>query len=352
MAGGNPTQLPAYVALRYEENGIFDKFESSAAAAAEQTKRRFNQAFGEIDKVAGAAVGRMSSQFGKLDLGLGDFQKQAADIRVYREALREMERAAVNLAKETGDTSTRTKEYIQALGSQRAEAERALKVAESQVTTYTRLQNAIDGAASSTSALAQAQREQYAEQARSIAVQVEQEREAARKQSLYSTAYGMDRTPKSARDSASVFEQWSYKAGPDLRDAVQRLREGDAAIDRAAVSGATLESVLGRVATKGQAVRDALNEAAKAAAEAARIQPAAGPARANPVPLNNLIGADALVAGQASIDRAAVSGATLESVMGRLSSKGAAVSAVLNEAAASAARLAAEQEKAKVESER
>ena len=42
MAGNTPTQLPAFIQLRYEENGVFDKLESAAEHAAAQTKKRFN----------------------------------------------------------------------------------------------------------------------------------------------------------------------------------------------------------------------------------------------------------------------------------------------------------------------
>lgn len=58
----------------------------------------------------------------------------------------------------------------------------------------------------------------------------------------------------------SILNAKSVAAGrPDLSFGVERLMDGKAAIDRAAVSGATLEQVLGRVASKGREVQAALD---------------------------------------------------------------------------------------------
>lgn len=65
-------------------------------------------------------------------------------------------------------------------------------------------------------------------------------------------------------------------AGPvvDTRSGTQRLIAGDASIDRAALSAVTLEQVLGRVATKGQAVAAAMESAAQGERDAASAQDA------------------------------------------------------------------------------
>ncbi|MBB4859628.1 murein DD-endopeptidase MepM/ murein hydrolase activator NlpD [Novosphingobium chloroacetimidivorans] len=265
MAGNAPTQLPAYIALRYEENGVFDKFQSEAERAASETKKRFNQAFSETERVVTGAVGRINSQFGKIDLGVGQFREQQAQIRLYRDALDETARAGQRLAKETGDTSVRTREYLRALTEQRAEADRALNVANAQVATYTRLQSALDAAANSSSRLAASQREVFAEQARAAREEVA----ARERQNLYAVGFGYDRPAKSAAASASVFENQGYKPSADLRDAVQKIRDGDAAMDRAALSGVTLEQVLGRVAGKSREVTAAVAAQARQDAEAA-----------------------------------------------------------------------------------
>ena len=282
MADG-PTELPAYIQLRYQENGVFDSFASGAEKAAADAKKRFTQAFSETEKVVTDAVGRMSTKFSKLDLGVGDMRQDRVQLQQYRDALDLVSKAATKLAGDTSDTTRETREYLRALREQTSEAERALKVADAQITTYSRLQSALDKVGTA--------------------------------------------------------------SGPDLRDAVQRLRDGDAAIDRAALSGATLESVLGRVATKGREVSTALKEAAKAAEQAAKAEAQAlaaqGPTPAGALPTNTKFGAEAIVSGQAALDRAAVSGATLEQVLGRVSTKGQIVTQTLAEMAAADQRAAA-----------
>ena len=201
MASSTPTQLPAYIALRYEENGVFDRLYGAAEDAAARTKRQFERSFKETESVVAGSLNRIGSQMGKLDLGLGDMRQQSADLRLYRDALDEVSRTAAELARETGDTSASTRQYLQALSSQRAEADRALKIADAQVSTYTRLQGALDGAASATGRLAQSQRAAYAEAARAA----QEEVSARATQSRYADTYGYNRAPKSASDSADVF---------------------------------------------------------------------------------------------------------------------------------------------------
>ncbi|HUD29732.1 MAG TPA: hypothetical protein VMQ93_12725, partial [Novosphingobium sp.] len=277
MASNAPTQLPAYIQLRYEENGVFDKFESEAEYAAAQVKRRFNQAFAETEKVVSGTVSRMSSEFGKLDLGVGNMRQQAAEIRLYRDTLQQVSIEAQRLAKETGDTSTATRDYLRALQTQRSEATRALQVAEQQVTTYTRLQTALDGSTAANDRLAESQRALYAEQARAAQAEV-----AARdRQNLYAVGFGYDEASERQRrsnrtsrqnDLEAAFGNFGYKPTVDLRDATQKILDGDAAMDRAAISATTLEQVLGRVAGKGQAVADAHSKMARETEQAAADQ--------------------------------------------------------------------------------
>jgi hypothetical protein len=208
MTSNAPTQLPAYISLRYQENGVFDKYESRADEAVAHTKRLFEQSFKETERVISGSLGKITSQFGKLDLGLGDMRQQSADIRLYRDALEEASRVANDLAKETGDTSQQTRQYLQALSAQRAEADRALQVADAQVLTYTRLQEALDGAASANGRLAQSQREQYAEAARAAQAEV-----AARQvQSTYASNFRYDAR---ATDSGAGFSVLADRAAMD-----------------------------------------------------------------------------------------------------------------------------------------
>jgi hypothetical protein len=201
MASSTPTQLPAYIALRYEENGVFDRLYGAAEDAAARTKRQFERSFKETETVISGAMKRISSEVGKIDLGLGDMRQQAAEIRVYKDMLTQVSIEAQRLASETGDTSAATRDYLRSIQAQRSEAERALQVAETQITTYSRLQSALDGSTAANQRLTSSQRELYAEQARAARIEV-----AGREhQSLYSAGFGYDRAPKSASDSADVF---------------------------------------------------------------------------------------------------------------------------------------------------
>ncbi|MGF7152610.1 phage tail length tape measure family protein [Novosphingobium gossypii] len=214
MASNAPTQLPAYIALRYEENGVFDKFESRVAHASEMAQRRLKNAFSEVETSVTGSLGRIGSQAGKLDLGLGDMRQQAADIRLYRDALDEVASVATKLARETEDTSVRTREYLKALATQRDEATRALSVADAQITTYTRLQGALDAAASATGRLAHSQREQYAEAARAA----QQEVTARSVQSGYASSFGYDRSATSGGAGYSALAE---------REALDELRRAE-----------------------------------------------------------------------------------------------------------------------------
>lgn len=208
MPGSAPTQLPAYIQLRYEENGVFDRLQSAGKEAADRTKANFNAAFKETETVVSGAVKRISSMFSGLDLGLGDMRQQQIQIQQYRDALLTVGNAAEQLARETDDTTVATNNYIRALRAQATEAQRVLDANQQQIDSYQRLQGAVDA----------------------------------------------------ARVRPSI----------DTRTPVQRAVAGDASIDRAAVSGTTLEQVLGRVTRSATQSSAAMQEAARQQQEYAR----------------------------------------------------------------------------------
>ena len=175
---------------------------------------------------------------------------------------------------------TETRNYIAALQAQRIEAERNKVAADAQVTSYERLQAEMDR---------------------------------------------------------------FQKRGPvDTRAPVQRLVNGDASIDRAALSATTLDQVLGRVSVKSREVGEALRQSFdKAAASSERLK----------VAFERQIVFDPverLRDGSAVIDRVAVSATTLEQVLGRVNAKGRGVGEALSQesdkAANSSQRLAADLE--------
>lgn len=275
MASTAPTQLPAYIQLRYEENGVFDKFESAAEYAADRAKKRFDKAFAETEKAVSGAVSRMSTEFGKLDLGVGDMRQQAAEIRLYRDTLQQVSIEAQRLAKETGDTSAATREYLRALQTQRSEASRALQVAEAQITTYSRLQSALDGSTAANDRLAQSQRALYTEQARAAQAEI-----AARdRQNLYAVGFGYD--TKATSNGASFSALADREAMDELRRAELGLAESSRLLQATYAGTAlafdhTAKSARDSAAAfmEAQRAQDALDEMRRAEvglAESARI---------------------------------------------------------------------------------
>ena len=259
----DPTQLPAYIQLRYAENGVFEQIKTDVRAVTNDARAQFDSAFAEVGRTITASVSRAGSQFGRIDLGLGDLRQEAAQARVLAEALDETLGSARRLAAETEDTSDATRRYIQALSAQVIEAREASSAADAQVTTYTRLQTAMDGAIDRTSRLAQAQRDLYAEEAARA-------RQAADAQRFFSQGADDTSYRRSARDSAAVFEEQAYQPRFQNRTGAENIVAGQAAIDRAAISATTLDQVLGRVSVKSREVAQAQQEVAEATARAAR----------------------------------------------------------------------------------
>jgi hypothetical protein len=262
MASSTPTQLPAYIALRYEENGVFDRLYGAAEDAAARTKRQFERSFKETETVISGAMKRISSEVGKIDLGLGDMRQQAAEIRVYKDMLTQVSIEAQRLASETGDTSAATRDYLRALQTQRSEAERALQVAETQITTYSRLQQAVDSSTAANQRLAQSQRELYAEAARAAQVEVA----GRERQGLYASGFGYDRAPKSASDSAGVFalaadaEKLRAQLNPMVAATQQYNQELERAIELRRV-GAITEAEYGQAVDRARGFVQAAIEA-------------------------------------------------------------------------------------------
>jgi enamine deaminase RidA (YjgF/YER057c/UK114 family) len=142
-------------------------------------------------------------------------------------------------------------------------------------TAYGRLQEAVSKLTRENQALAQSYRDTFMEQAKA-------ENAAFRSQQAANalSAPGLNRPAKSARDSASVFENNVYAPKVDPRTGLDAFLAGKGAVDSAVMSVTTLESVLGRVQKKGKEVAGALAEVERAAASAAQERVAAEQAAA------------------------------------------------------------------------
>ena len=322
--------FPAFLKIEHQADASAKaSFLAEVASFTTDAKRQFERDFGEIRGIIDKSLTGFKQGNISLSLDLPGLRQTAAEADNAVQKLRLMRDAATSLAASTGDTSKKTQTYLAALRAQVIEAERAQRAADAQVTTYSRLQGELDKQISGNKRLADSYRALYAEEAAAANF-------AYRSQQAVNAGFapGLNRQIKSARDSASVFENTGYKPTVDMRSGLDRLRDGSASLDRAATSGVTLEQVLGRVARKGQevsaALRQAQAEAAKAAAAAAAVE--AQPKPQQPLQTRSLFGAEAVVAGQASLDRAAVSATTLEQALGRVAAKGPEVSAALQQA--------------------
>lgn len=337
--------FPGFIRVEYETKPSSKaKFLADAAQLSGEIKKPFSEAFDQIGKMVDRVSGKLKDGNFSLDLDTSSLRAASAQADFTAKKLAALRDAALQVASANKDQSASTLAFTKALQAQAAEAERVSQTTRDQLTTYTNLQKAVSGLTRENQALAQSYRETFLEQAKvaNAAYKAQQQFNAL-------SAPGLDRPTKSARDSASVFASQSYAPKADMRSGLDRLLDGQASLDRAAVSGVKLEQVLGRVSVKGKEVAAALKEAAAAADKAANVE--TGPRRANPGPTNTRSGADALVAGQASLDRAAISGATLEQVLGRVANKGREVGAALAEAERAAAKATQERVAAQVKAE-
>lgn len=337
--------FPGFIRIEYETKPSSKaKFLADAAQLSGEIKKPFSEAFDQIGKMVDRVSGKLKDGNFSLDLDTSSLRAASAQAEFTAKKLGALRDAALQIAMANKDQSASTLAFTKALQAQAAEAERVSQTARDQLTAYTNLQGAVSKLTRENQALAQSYRETFLEQAKvaNAAYKAQQQFNAL-------SAPGLDRPSKSARDSASVFASQSYAPKADLRSGLDRLLGGEASLDRAAVSGVKLEQVLSRVANKGKEVSAALREAAAAADKAANVE--VGPKRANPAPTNSRSGADALVAGQASLDRAAISATTLEQVLGRVANKGREVGAALAEAERAAAKATQERVAAQAKAE-
>lgn len=165
--------FPAFIRAEYDPSGNgFRDFEGALAQSARNAEQRFTQAFDQIGAKISQALNRGVGANGRLDLGVDQMRQATAEAKFAEQAYSDLLRTATLLARETGDTSSATRNYIAALSAQRIEASQIVRENEAQLATYTRLQTALDVTADKNSRLAQSYRETYAEAARAAQLEV------------------------------------------------------------------------------------------------------------------------------------------------------------------------------------
>lgn len=307
--------FPGFIRVEYQTDGSAkSKFLAEAAQLSGEVKKPFAEAFDNIGKMVDRVSGKFRDGNFKLEVDVTTLREASAKAEFTAAKLAALRDAALSIAGANKDQSASTLAFTKGLQAQAAEAERASQAARDQLTAYTNLQAALDTTARKNDALAKSYRDLAIAQGRQLA----------------------DSQTTRLPTQKLVF-------GADA------LVSGQGSLDRAAVSGVKLEQVLGRVANKGKEVTAALREAAAAADKAANVE--VGPKRANPGPTNARSGADALVAGKASLDRAAISATTLEQVLGRVANKGREVGNALAEAERAAAKATQERVAAQAKAE-
>jgi hypothetical protein len=162
--------FPIFLKAELDDSaGAFAEFKQRVSNASGEAVASFTRDFKQIGEVIGNALGKGVGP-GKLDLDVGQFRQAAAQAKLFAVAMQETERAAQKLARETGDNSAETRQFINAMGMSARTMGAAHREAEALATTYGRLQREIRNSADASGDLARAQREvmqaQYADAAR------------------------------------------------------------------------------------------------------------------------------------------------------------------------------------------
>lgn len=235
MATGT-TAFPAFIRAEYDPSGNgFRDFEAQMRQSATRAEQQFTEAFDQIGTKIVQSLNRGLGTNGKLDLGVDQLRQTTAEAKFAEQAYGNLLRTATLLARETGDTSSATRNYIAALSAQRIEASQIVRENEAQLATYTRLQAALDVTADKNSKLAQSYRETFAEAAKAAQLEVANNRfgvsiapalgaravdNGAGYAALRDLAQSQDEADRSAKELAQTSQR--------LRDDLDRLQRAEA----------------------------------------------------------------------------------------------------------------------------
>ena len=263
--------FPAFIRAEYDgSSGGFPAFERAADQAfgrVEGRARQFERSFQEIGKVVTNAISGGLNSGGGLDLKVGEFRQAAAQAQFYEKSLRDVQAAANLLAKETGDISSETTKYLQALNANVNEAQRATLAADAQVATYTRLQAALDATTAKNSQLAASYRALFTEQAK----QAEQEVVARRAQEGFTAVFapGLTRSATSNGAGFTALEDQLKREGALIANLNAGVTELEGRFAREAQQQAQAASQAAAAISRQADELDRLRSAEAAAANAA-----------------------------------------------------------------------------------
>lgn len=251
------TAFPAFLSIEYDARGVgFPAFEKDATRTFDKVEARGKNivaSFDEIGRAIAGAIKRGGS--GDIDLGIDKFQKAAAEAASYEKVLLKLSAALKSTA------VAREPTFSDPFTVQIEQAKRATAAAQAQVVVYKELQAVLDKLTASS------------------------------------------------------------RVNIDQRSSLARFTAGDASLDRAAISARTLDDILGRVSVKSRALAadtDRFNQLQTKSAKEANALALELERQSKALQLN-VSALDRFLAGQASLDRAAVSGTTLNDVLRRTS---------------------------------
>lgn len=249
--------FPVYIKTQYDgSGGAFDQLTREVARAADEARKTFERSFSGFK--SGAS---------NLSVDLPGLRKTAADAEYAAQRVDALRVAAINLSRATGDKTNATVQYIKALSDQSVEADRALRIANAEVTTHERLQAEIEKTITSNAKLAQSYRNTFLEQAKA-------ENAAYRFQQGINAAVAPALSRK-ATDNGAGFGALASMARE--QEAAKRLQNELDVLRRAEVGAAEGARIL-EAAHRGTAL--ASDHAAKSARDSAAAFEAAFSARA------------------------------------------------------------------------
>jgi len=249
------TAFPAFLSIEYDARGVgFPAFEKDASQTFDKVDARGKNIVASFDEIGRALAGAIKKGgASNIDLGIEKFQKAAAEAALYEKSLNQLSAALKSTA------AAREPTFSDPFAVQIEQAKRATAAAQAQVVVYKELQSALDKVAASS------------------------------------------------------------RATVDQRSNIARFTAGDASLDRAAVSARTLDDIMGRVSVKSRSLAadtERFNNLQSRSAKEANALALELERQGSALRLN-VSALDRFMAGQASIDRAAVSGTTLNDVLRR-----------------------------------
>ncbi|WP_422343179.1 hypothetical protein [Parasphingorhabdus sp.] len=137
--------FPIHIRAEYRDSQqAFTRFQADVGKVTTFAKNEFERSGQEISNLVKNALTLPRNAAGSLNLGSEQLAEAARDAQAYALSLKDVERAANKLAKETGDTSAETRLFLQAANAASREAEESARSLTAQAATYERLQREID----------------------------------------------------------------------------------------------------------------------------------------------------------------------------------------------------------------